>query len=47
MSKSQDSNLLMAFVGDDFTGSTDAMESLARHGIRTVLFTEFPTCRTN
>jgi uncharacterized protein YgbK (DUF1537 family) len=37
------SNLLMAFVGDDFTGSTDAMESLARHGIRTVLFTNVPT----
>jgi uncharacterized protein YgbK (DUF1537 family) len=36
-------NLLMAFVGDDFTGSTDAMESLARHGIRTVLFTNPPT----
>jgi 3-oxoisoapionate kinase len=36
------SNLLMGFIGDDFTGSTDAMESLARHGIRTVLFTTFP-----
>jgi uncharacterized protein YgbK (DUF1537 family) len=33
----------MAFIGDDFTGSTDAMESLARHGIRTVLFTEIPS----
>jgi uncharacterized protein YgbK (DUF1537 family) len=37
------SNLLLSFYGDDFTGSTDAMESLARGGIRTVLFTEPPT----
>jgi 3-oxoisoapionate kinase len=43
MSRPEESNLLMAFIGDDFTGSTDAMESLARHGIRTVLFTDFPT----
>ena len=42
MSRPEESNLLMAFIGDDFTGSTDAMESLARHGIRTVLFTDFP-----
>jgi uncharacterized protein YgbK (DUF1537 family) len=38
------SDLLLSFVGDDFTGSTDAMESLARNGIRTVLFTAPPTC---
>ena len=37
------SNLLLSFFGDDFTGSTDAMESLARAGIRTMLFTEPPT----
>ena len=37
------SNLLLSFYGDDFTGSTDAMESLARAGVRTVLFTEPPT----
>jgi uncharacterized protein YgbK (DUF1537 family) len=37
------SQLLLSFYGDDFTGSTDAMESLARGGVRTVLFTEPPT----
>jgi uncharacterized protein YgbK (DUF1537 family) len=36
-------NLLLSFYGDDFTGSTDAMESLARGGVRTVLFTQPPT----
>lgn len=35
--------LLMTFLGDDFTGSTDAMESLARSGIPTALFTAPPT----
>jgi uncharacterized protein YgbK (DUF1537 family) len=35
--------LLLSFYGDDFTGSTDAMESLARTGLRTVLFLEPPT----
>jgi uncharacterized protein YgbK (DUF1537 family) len=35
--------LLLSFYGDDFTGSTDAMESLARRGVRTVLFTEPPS----
>ena len=30
--------LLLAFYGDDFTGSTDAMEALAVSGLRTVLF---------
>lgn len=38
-----ESTLLMAFYGDDFTGSTDAMESLALAGIRTILFTAPPT----
>src|SRR5687768_844926 len=37
------SDLLLSFYGDDFTGSTDAMESLARAGLRTVLFTAPPT----
>src|SRR5215471_15298009 len=37
------SDLLISFYGDDFTGSTDAMESLARCGVRTVLFTNPPT----
>lgn len=32
------SDLLLAFYGDDFTGSTDAMEALAVSGLRTVLF---------
>lgn len=36
-------NLLLAFYGDDFTGSTDAMESLSSSGYRTVLFLEPPT----
>lgn len=36
-------DLLMCFYGDDFTGSTDAMESLAIAGVRTVLFTDVPT----
>lgn len=31
-------DLLLAFYGDDFTGSTDAMEALAVSGLRTVLF---------
>lgn len=39
-----DSNrLLIAFFGDDFTGSTDALEFLTRAGIKTVLFIEAPT----
>jgi uncharacterized protein YgbK (DUF1537 family) len=32
------SPLLLTFYGDDFTGSTDAMEALALAGLRTVLF---------
>ena len=35
-------NLLLAFYGDDFTGSTDAMEALALSGLRTVLFLSPP-----
>jgi 3-oxoisoapionate kinase len=35
--------LLLTFYGDDFTGSTDAMESLARAGVRTILFLKSPT----
>ena len=34
---------LLAFYGDDFTGSTDAMESLALAGLKTRLFTHAPT----
>ena len=33
----------IAFYGDDFTGSTDAMEFLCRAGLRTVLFIDVPT----
>lgn len=36
-------DLLLAFYGDDFTGSTDALESLAEAGIAAALFTQPPT----
>ncbi len=36
-------NRLISYYGDDFTGSTDVMEALASHGIRTVLFTRLPS----
>jgi uncharacterized protein YgbK (DUF1537 family) len=36
-------NLLLAYYGDDFTGSTDALEFLSRAGIKTVLFIDPPT----
>ncbi len=36
-------NLLICFYGDDFTGSTDALESLSLAGVRTLLFTSPPT----
>jgi len=35
--------LLLAYYGDDFTGSTDALEFLSRAGIKTILFIEPPT----
>ncbi|WP_295767020.1 four-carbon acid sugar kinase family protein [uncultured Mucilaginibacter sp.] len=35
--------LLLAYYGDDFTGSTDALEFLSRAGIKTVLFMQPPT----
>ncbi len=34
---------LIAFYGDDFTGSTDALEVLAASGLRTVLFVDVPS----
>ena len=37
------SKLLLTFYGDDFTGSTDALEQLALAGIRAALFIEPPT----
>ncbi len=36
-------DLLLTFYGDDFTGSTDVMESLEIGGVPTVLFLEPPT----
>lgn len=38
-----DHPFLLAFYGDDFTGSTDAMEVLEGAGVRTVLFIQPPT----
>jgi uncharacterized protein YgbK (DUF1537 family) len=35
--------ILLAFYGDDFTGSTDALEFISRAGAKTILFTETPT----
>jgi uncharacterized protein YgbK (DUF1537 family) len=35
--------LLLAYYGDDFTGSTDALECLALAGLRTMLFLQPPT----
>ncbi len=37
------SPLRLAFYGDDFTGSTDALEALSRAGLRTLLFVAAPT----
>jgi 3-oxoisoapionate kinase len=34
---------LLSYYGDDFTGSTDVMEAMASHGVKTVLFTRQPT----
>lgn len=39
----ENNRLLIAFYGDDFTGSTDALEFLSRAGIKTVLFIEAPS----
>jgi uncharacterized protein YgbK (DUF1537 family) len=36
-------DLLLSYYGDDFTGSTDVMEALASHGVKTVLFTRKPS----
>ncbi|AXP82919.1 hypothetical protein CJ739_3860 [Mariniflexile rhizosphaerae] len=41
MGKTKD--ILLAFYGDDFTGSTDALEFLSKAGAKTVLFLENPT----
>lgn len=39
----QQQNILLAFYGDDFTGSTDALEFITRAGAKAVLFIEPPT----
>jgi 3-oxoisoapionate kinase len=40
-----DGRLLLSYYGDDFTGSTDVMEALDTHGVKTVLFTARPSDR--
>jgi 3-oxoisoapionate kinase len=35
--------LLLAYYGDDFTGSTDSMEAMAAAGVSTVLCLDTPT----
>ena len=40
------SALRLAFYGDDFTGSTDALEVLAFAGLRCALFLEVPSAST-
>lgn len=35
--------MYLAYFGDDFTGSTDALEFLSRAGLRTVLFIDTPS----
>ena len=37
--------ILLAYYGDDFTGSTDVLEALTASGVATVLFTEPPSER--
>ena len=39
----KDKKIYMAFYGDDFTGSSDALEFLSRAGLRTILFLDNPT----
>src|SRR5690348_7583892 len=36
-------NILLAFYGDDLTGSTDALEFICRAGAKAVLFLKPPT----
>lgn len=43
MDNTENKRLLMAYYGDDFTGSTDALEFLCRAGIRTILFIDVPS----
>ena len=39
----QTKEIVLAFYGDDFTGSTDALEFLSRAGAKTILFLDNPT----
>lgn len=39
----ENKKIVLAFYGDDFTGSTDALEFLSRAGLKTVLFLDNPT----
>ena len=39
----QQKEILLAFYGDDFTGSTDALESICQAGAKAVLFLDPPT----
>ncbi len=41
-----DTSLRLAFYGDDFTGSTDALEVLAFAGLRCALFLSVPSAQT-
>lgn len=43
MKRRHSKSLLLAYYGDDFTGSTDVMEALALAGVRTILFLAPPT----
>lgn len=45
MQESQ-TQLKLAYYGDDFTGSTDALDFLSRAGIKTLLFLEAPSPHT-
>lgn len=45
MTAPADPPLRLAFYGDDFTGSTDALEVLAFAGLRCALFLEVPTAQ--
>src|SRR5687767_8859254 len=39
----REENILLAFYGDDLTGSTDALEFICRAGAKAVLFSKPPT----
>ena len=45
MTRTVANDLLLAYYGDDFTGSTDALEALTLAGVPTVLFFEPPTAQ--